>query len=379
MKIPKWLIRRRTLFAGGIALVLVGELAYGVTTGKIKTGISSDEKITKSEKKGANGKTIETVTTTTFEDGKTLWDWGSLIVVPLSGVVLGWWLQRLQQKQTEEQARREKDNQREEVLQAYFDRISTLLIDKNVLAISTKVKNATGLEGEQQKLEISEQEELLDTAADVVRARTLSILRQLENDPVRKGAVLRFLSEAEVIRKLDINLSQAELQGADLAYANLAGAKLIEAKLIGTDLEGANLKDTVLIEANLQGANLQGAYLQGAELQLADLQGADLTHAKLTHAVLQGADLTHADLGGAYFTHADLGGAYLIHADLQDADLQDADLRGAVLTYAKLQGANLKGANLKGAELIGAELTDAKLDPEFREELGLPPEKKHNP
>ncbi|MBW4526813.1 MAG: pentapeptide repeat-containing protein [Phormidium tanganyikae FI6-MK23] len=271
----------------------------------------------------------KTVTTIKHEQAKNLWDWFSLLGVPISVAFLGWWLQYLQQKRIEDQAKYEKEiaeekaknekeiaeeNQREEVLQAYFDRISALLIDKNVLAISTNLNGGTGFEDGRR----SEEKELLDAAAAVVRTRTLSILRRLENDPVRKGSVLLFLSEAEVIRKLNVNLEGANLEGANLGGANLEGAKLIGAKL-----QGASLIATKLSSINLRFANLKDARLKNA-----NLEGADLRWANLEGAILEGADLRWANLEGAILEGAKLEGAKNITPNqIQQAADYDWDFR----------------------------------------------------
>ena len=301
----------------------------------------------------------KTVSTTKYEQAKNLWDWLSLLGVPLSLALLAWWLQQLQQKRAEEQATLQQkrseeqatsekeiaeENQCEEVLQAYFDRISTLLIDRNVLAISTRVKKQVELCDELYNL--SEQKELLDAAADVVRARTLSILRRLKNDPVRKASVLLFLIETEVIRKLDVDLNGAHLEGAHLNGVHLENAKLFNAKLFN--------------------AHLENAHLEGAQLSYARLENADLINTKLIGADLIGANLINAKLIGA---------------DLEKADLENAHLNGAYLKDTKLNGAYLEGAYLIDAkDMLPEQIKRAKnwekayYDPEFREKLGLPPE-----
>ena len=102
-------------------------------------GIGKDESVTtttvETTEKDRQGKTVKKVTITAHNNGKTLWDWGSLLGVPL-GVplllaILGYVLQ--------EQQRKIADNEtKEEVLQTYFDRLSVLLIDKNLIALSNK-------------------------------------------------------------------------------------------------------------------------------------------------------------------------------------------------------------------------------------------------
>lgn len=187
---------------------------------------------------------------------KTLWDWFDLLGVPLSLAILGYILQQQQQKRAEVLAKEQRetaaDETKEEILQAYFDRLSVLLVDKNILAIAAKVYATDEENGEthHQTRVTTEEIEQLSAAVDVIRARTLSILRRFENDEERKSSVIRFLIEAEVISKAKLNLREANLYRANLYRANL---------------KGANLKGAYLEGAYLEGAYLGGAYLEGAE------------------------------------------------------------------------------------------------------------------
>ena len=205
----------------------------------------------------------------------------------MSLALLAWWLQQLQQKRAEEQATSEKEiaeeNQQEEVLQAYFDRVSTLLIDKNVLSISNQVaeySNQVVKDPKEVLMEVRSfspgQKEIVDAAADVIQARTLSILRRLKDDPVRKASVLLFLHEAQILRKLDVSLFRANLKGADLKRTSLSGADLR-----GVDFRGADLSFANLDSADLSFADLRGAVFDGAELRAVDFDGADLDGAIL--------------------------------------------------------------------------------------------------
>ena len=87
------------------------------------------------------------------DPSKSVWDGLELLGVPLVLAVLGAWFQKNQQEQADriaeaqrhrdyqiarEQREQDGDEIREEVLQLYFDRISTLLIDKNLMAIAAK-------------------------------------------------------------------------------------------------------------------------------------------------------------------------------------------------------------------------------------------------
>jgi Pentapeptide repeats (8 copies) len=325
------------------------------------TGLGADS-TTNTERDSAN-KVIKTVEV--GESSKTLWDWLSVLGVPLTLALLGFWFQALQQKQAEEEAKVEKEiaetARKEEAIQAYFDRLSDLLVDKNLIAITSKVQSfeaevkakeegsgdTTRNEKVKLPVKLQVQQDRLDAAVDVIRARTLAILRRLENDADRKSSVMHFLLDAEVIQKLKLSLRNADLKNTDLRNANLGAADLTDANLIGANLIKANL-----IKANL-------------------------SRAKFPHANLSRAILFDADLKDAIFIIADLSGAILNNADLSGADLTDADLSGAILDNADLSGAK----NLTEAQLTQAKLCQTKLPPgislnpdrdcEELEELGI--------
>jgi uncharacterized protein YjbI with pentapeptide repeats len=138
-----------------------------------------------------------------------------------------------------------------------------------------------------------------DEVRKIARVRTLTVLPRL--DGKRKGAVLQFLHESEVIKqgKSSFYLRGADLSGADLSGANLIGVNLNRVNLNGANLTraflgGANLWDADLIEVNLNGANLLGADLNATNLTGVDLAGANLTRANLNVTNLTGANLRDA-------------------------------------------------------------------------------------
>jgi len=176
------------------------------------------------------------------------------------------------------------------LLQAYFDQMSILLLDK-------------GLDG------------WVDGGAKdnrevraLARTRTLAVLERL--DPARKRLVVLFLMEASLIQNapgeepviglvgadlggVDLTYSAAgdaqpyasvpvpDLSSADLTYADLSGANLgvvmHGTRLVGADLRGADFSGTTLYDANLSGANLSGATGKTAEQlegQTSSLEGA---------------------------------------------------------------------------------------------------------
>jgi uncharacterized protein YjbI with pentapeptide repeats len=258
--------------------------------------------------------------------GKTLWDWMELLIIP---IVLGFgalWFNRSERKNdrkiAEERNKNEQeiaaDRMREAALQTYIDRMTELLLEKDLRKSKPE-----------------------DEVRDVARTRTLTTLRIL--DPVRKGLLVRFLTEAELIRK---DSPVVNLSGADLNNIRLSGADLKEVNLSQAFLTKAYMDETRLSNANLSGAQLIGAHLYFDRLDKADLSRANLSEA----------DLGRADLHGA-----DLSGAYLIEADLREAFLGEANLAGAVLIRANLRGADLEGANLDQTEFHRTIMPDGKI------------------
>ena len=308
-------------------------------------GITNDEiAVVTIEKDGDDNEDMSTETIIIQDPSKSFWDGLQLLGVPLVLAVLGAWFQKTQQEQAEQVAKDQReqnaDETREEVLQLYFDRISTLLIDKNLMAIASK------------DTALSEEKEILEASLDVIRARTLSILRRFRSDSDRKSSVIRFLAEADMISRLKLNLEGACLHGVILK---------------GVSLKEANLQKADLSEANFQGANLYGTQLHEAQLHKAILSEANLNHAILERASLEAANLKGTFLGKASFkeanlNHAVLEGAILNQAILTRTTLTEVNLKGAVLKGANLNQANLSKVNLYGANLEGAKLDATNLE-----------------
>ena len=259
------------------------------------TGFGSDveeTKETKSEERQSNGAIRKTTITKKIHSAKSLWDWLSVLGVPLSLVIFGFLLQQIQQNKIAAEVK-------EEILQSYFDRLSTLLIDKNIIALAIKINKET--ESQEKNTDFSsaldkvteEDKELLNAAVDVIRARTLSILRRLEKDSELKGDVIKFLIETEIVDKLKLDLKGANLKGANLRGVNLRGADLK-----GADLRGADLSEANLCRANLKGTKLSDAQLSDAQLIEANLRGAsynELTKLPIDITQLKDHGLVRAD------------------------------------------------------------------------------------
>jgi hypothetical protein len=231
------------------------------------------------------------------------------------------WKRRRQavKSRAQEQLAIESDRAREAALQTYLDRIDELSLKHN-LAESEKG----------------------DKVTDVARARTLTVLRQLDGG--RKGLLLRFLYESELESDLIGRLAEPEGKGDQRAIVAASHGT----NLRRTYLESADLREAQLAGANLKGAQLRGADLTGALLQGADLRGANLAGASLVAADLQGAKLDAASLKGADLRHAKLAGAALAGAYLAGVDLSGATVTGEQLAQTRsLEGATMPDGTLK--------------------------------
>jgi uncharacterized protein YjbI with pentapeptide repeats len=250
-----------------------------------------------------------------------------LLIVPLALAAIGFWFtaqQEARQREVEDrraQVEQEIEAERAEqvTLQAYFDQMGTLLLDRNLRAA--------------------------DENSDVrrlARARTLVVLDAL--GPTRQERVLRFLHEAELIRATPpdeqpvITLKYASLENIELPHRILLrGADLQQAYLSGANLAHIDLRDTYLAGAHFEGTDLEGAHLQGADLSDANLADVDLSNAEElwkggTDMRERGAGLGHADLSGANLIGADLSGANLKGANVTDEQLAECkSLEGATM------------------------------------------------
>ena len=109
------------------------------------------------------------------ERKKTVWDWLDLIVVPVVLALVAWWFNRTTQKTERKIAR---NRQQEEALQSYIDRMTNLLLEKELVGSNPG-----------------------DMEREIARTLTLTVLRELDGD--RKGIVVRFLCGSKLITERD--------------------------------------------------------------------------------------------------------------------------------------------------------------------------------
>ncbi|CAA9477658.1 MAG: Phage pentapeptide repeat family protein (ACLAME 560) [uncultured Rubrobacteraceae bacterium] len=251
---------------------------------------------------------------------KTVWDALVIVGVLLVGAAAGFWFSEQRNasryQEVEKQLTRLQREDESVALHAYFEEMSQLLLEKNLLdsANDSAMQNLKeGLLGSEEESEVHQ----------LARARTLTAIA--DSDAEDNRSLTRFLANTGLVTTSD---SVRLLSGAYLPHADLSGA-----------------------------------FLPAADLYISKLEGADLS----------GAFLISADLGGSILSDADLEGANLRYADLDHTDLDGADLRDADLSHASLIGADLRGANLEGAKVTNEQLDTC----EFLQGSTMPDGSKH--
>ena len=112
--------------------------------------------------------------------GKGLWDYLEILLVPFLifglGVLLEWRSRVRDVVQRNEAERIRQEEGKDQALQLYLDRVSSILIDKQVISLAEAAK----------KLGSHYKDPLVESARDVIRAQTLAILRVFTADEDKK-------------------------------------------------------------------------------------------------------------------------------------------------------------------------------------------------
>jgi uncharacterized protein YjbI with pentapeptide repeats len=255
---------------------------------------------------------------------KTLWDWLQLLIVPLVLAVAAFWLsdaqsrrdQRREDRRAAQQDRIAAEARRADALGAYLQQMSELVLQH-------RLSSSRGGSG----------------ASALAQTLTLTVLRQL--DGRRKGVVVQFLADANLIRNFPsgpVGMDRADLRGASLA--------------------GANLDNTFLAGANLRGADFRGAFAERASFRDADLRGARFIDAQVDNVAFDNADLRGADFTRAGTVDPELGGPIFNGSCITGAQFTGADLIGASFREAEGRDVNFSGASFESVQFEGARLTD---------------------
>jgi uncharacterized protein YjbI with pentapeptide repeats len=176
--------------------------------------------------------------------------------------VVIWWGGQSYQVQRDQEAQ---ELRQQDAVKSYLAQITTLMLDGD----------------------LRNNEDLQQLAS----ATTLTLLRDPDLNGNRKGQVVGFLSNMQLIQVIppsgESESKEPKPPVISLVGADLESANLFDADLRFADLSSANLRDAELLNADLQGANLNGANLYRAYLYQANLTSATLENANLSDATLE--------------------------------------------------------------------------------------------
>lgn len=325
---------------------------------------------------------------------KTMWDWLQLLIVPFVLALAAFGLNLAQDQRNRED---QQERAREDTLRAYLQQMSDLITDHGLRTrvnvqqpINDLLQDARTREGVRTRSRVEPQGDVVQrddappTAAQTL-ARTLTLVALRQLDPVRKGLVVQFLKESNLItvdpRQVEgVNSAESEMPEVpkvNLNQADLRGAVMPRGlSSVEFDTEGAwSNRAADFSGADLRDADFHEGYLYGVSFRGTDLRGADFTDAQIPDA-----NYDLACLSGTRFVRArwtGLGkGSELIpgfqfpprfaEAEGRGIDFTGADLTGIDLRDAELTGVNLDGA--KGAQLppgwtrTGKPMSDTQAD-----------------
>jgi len=294
---------------------------------------------------------------------KTLWDWMQLLIVPLVLAMAAFALNAAQvdrdRKQQDRRAAQDrlsaersaahdraiaKDHDRESALAAYLQQMSDLM---------TRTGRATA-----------------DTQT-LAQTETLVVLRRL--DGVRKGLVVQFLIEADLMDRGGAGESRP-LPDAPHRVKSCGGPRQPSCRRSGlsVSMSGADLREAVMPSAvggleeafavSPAGRPLApGVSFDRADLRNADFHGLTLPRVTFGSADLRGADFSDARLLWTSFFGACLSGAHFNGAEVERrADFSFSEGRGIDFSNARLARASFADATLTDVRLSGTSTTDVR-------------------
>jgi uncharacterized protein YjbI with pentapeptide repeats len=260
-----------------------------------------------------------------------------------------------------DQARAEEDA-REQTLRDYLRQMSDLMLHTSLRSRGTPER--VQMPGDQ-------------NAVNVARTLTLTTLRRL--DGARKGIVVRFLAESNLITAQfkiaadGVGQQQGDprisLEGADLRRVVIrgrAGSELIPTSYAPDSTPNGWLMKAIM----LKNADLRNADFRGSTAVMR-VNSTDAREANFTGADLRGWTLQLSCLTGARFIGAEMGrtnalpGIDLLQAAGSDVDFSRANLSGADLHEATLTNVNLRFAATDGTQFppkwtsTGIQMSDA--------------------
>ncbi|MCE2662610.1 MAG: pentapeptide repeat-containing protein [Microcystis sp. M53603_WE2] len=199
---------------------------------------------------------------------KSFWDWLQLLIVPLMLALGAFYLNSAADFRDYQIAQERKQ---QEILTDYFSKMQDLIVE------TKKIKETPSSK------ESNPEERLLLEFRPTAQALTLSVLEQL--DGKRKGKVITYLAESQLINKIDPLI---QLGGANLQKLELKGRQVFSSiNIVGANMTATELSDILISDSDLSTVNLTEAVLQDVTFENSNLSGINLDGASLTNVSLE--------------------------------------------------------------------------------------------
>lgn len=207
--------------------------------------------------------------TTSDEKIKTLWDWLDLLIVPISIGIVGW-IYKDYENQKEES--RQKENNYTDLFNNYLKNISELILKEGLL-------------------------ESNEYAMNLARSLTIVALENLDGE--RKGQILQFLKESNVLQNINLlgaNFRNCDLEGIvlknqifkgiDFSHSNLTNSFLDGTEFIACNLSSANFSYSSLLNVNFEYSILKNSIIRNTDLKSVNFFGVELGNADLRDSLI---------------------------------------------------------------------------------------------
>ncbi|WP_228008328.1 pentapeptide repeat-containing protein [Microcystis aeruginosa] len=201
---------------------------------------------------------------------KSFWDWLQLLIVPLMLALGAFYLNSAADFRDYQIAQEQKH---QEILTDYFSKMQGLIVE------TKKIKETSGYKESHPK---DKEANLLQEFRSTAKALTLSVLEQLDGE--RKGKVITYLAESQLINKIDPLI---QLGGANLQKLELKGRQVFSSiNIVGANMTATELSDILISDSDLSTVNLTDAVLQDVTFENSDLSGINFDGASLTNVSL---------------------------------------------------------------------------------------------
>lgn len=211
---------------------------------------------------------------------KLLWDWLDLLIIPSSVALVGWIYKEFEKSKD---AKKEYENKQNETLDSYFRIISDLIIKDNLL--DNNLNNDSKI---------------------IARTRTIVAIENLSGD--RKGQVLQFLHESNLIRNNVV----------DLVGGNFRNSEVSGIVLKGIAIKGVYFCKSEFVKTYLQNTDFSGCDFSETNFDSSSLENTNLSYTKLLKCKLTNIDLTTVNFEGADLTNADLSNSKILQTQLDE-------------------------------------------------------------